>query len=51
MRYIKPGRSKMRIEESAAKNQGRIDSGRDVVLGVKNIGWTRTTGTKATEKD
>ena len=34
MRYIKSGRAKMRIEESAAKKQGRIDSGRDVVVGA-----------------
>ena len=34
MRYIESGRDKTRIEESAAKKQGRIDLGRDVVVGV-----------------
>ena len=34
MRYIKSVITKMRIEESAAKKQRRIDSGRDVVVGV-----------------
>ena len=34
MRYIKFGRAKMSIKESAAKKQGRINSGRDVVVGV-----------------
>ena len=32
--YIESGRSNMRIEESAAKKQGRINSRRDVVVGV-----------------
>ena len=35
MRYIEYGRAKMRIDESAAKNQERINSGRDVLVGVK----------------
>ena len=34
MRYIESGRAKMRIKESVAKNQERIDLGRDVVVGV-----------------
>ena len=51
MRYIESGRAKMRIEESTAKNQGRIDLGRDVVAVVKNIGSTRTTGTTVTETE
>ena len=34
MRYIKSGRAKMRIDESTAKKQGRIYSGRDIVVGV-----------------
>ena len=34
MRYIKSGSDTMSIEEYAAKKQGRIDSGRDVVVGV-----------------
>ena len=34
MRCIEYGRAKMRIKEYVAKNQGRIDSGRDVVVGV-----------------
>ena len=34
MRYIESGRVKMSIEEYAAKKQGRIDLGRDVVVGV-----------------
>ena len=33
MRYIEYGRAKMKIEESAAKEQGGIDLGRDVVVG------------------
>ena len=35
MRYIESGRSKIRVKESAVKKQGRIYSGRDVVVGVK----------------
>ena len=35
MRYIEYGRAKMRIDESAAKKQERINSGRDVLVGVK----------------
>ena len=35
MRYIKSGRDNINIEESVAKNQGRIYLGRDVVMGVK----------------
>ena len=34
LRYIKTGMAKIGIEESAAKKQGSIDSGRDVVVGV-----------------
>ena len=37
MGYIKSGRSKKRIEESAANNQGMIDSGRNVVVGVNKF--------------
>ena len=33
MRYIKFGRAKMSIKESAAKKKGRIDSRRDIVVG------------------
>ena len=36
MRYIKSSRAKMRINESTAKKQGRIDLGKDVVVGVNN---------------
>ncbi len=32
--YIGSGLAKLRIEESATKKQGRIDSGEDVVVGV-----------------
>jgi methylmalonyl-CoA mutase len=32
--YIASGMAKMRIEESATRKQGRIDSGQDVVVGV-----------------
>ena len=35
IRHNRFGRVKMRIEESAAKKQERIDSGRDIVVGVK----------------
>ena len=35
MRYIESGRVEMSIEEYAAKNQGRIDSGRAIVVGVR----------------
>ena len=34
MRYTESGRSKMRIEEYAAKKHERIDLGRDVVVGI-----------------
>ena len=34
MRCIKSGRSKMMIRESEAKKQGRIASGRYVVMGI-----------------
>lgn len=33
-KYIASGRAKLRIEESATKKQGRIDSGIDTVVGV-----------------
>jgi len=32
--YINSGMAKLRIEESATKKQGRIDSGKDVIVGV-----------------
>ncbi|KAL7549394.1 hypothetical protein ACHAWF_012663, partial [Thalassiosira exigua] len=32
--YINSGMAKLRIEESATRKQGRIDSGRDVIVGV-----------------
>jgi methylmalonyl-CoA mutase len=32
--YINSGMAKLRIEESATKKQGRIDSGQDVIVGV-----------------
>lgn len=32
--YIDSGAAKLRIEESATKKQGRIDSGQDIVVGV-----------------
>lgn len=32
--YIESGSAKLRIEESATKKQGRIDSGQDIVVGV-----------------
>lgn len=32
--YINSGTAKLMIEESAAKKQGRVDSGKDVVVGV-----------------
>ena len=32
--YINTGMAKLRIEESATKKQGRIDSGQDVIVGV-----------------
>lgn len=32
--YIESGKAKLRIEESATKKQGRIDSSQDVVVGV-----------------
>ena len=32
--YINSGMAKLRIEESATKKQGRIDSGRDIIVGV-----------------
>ena len=32
--YINSGMAKMRIEDSATRKQGRIDSGRDVIVGV-----------------
>ena len=32
--YIQSGKAKLRIEESATRKQGRIDSGQDVVVGV-----------------
>jgi methylmalonyl-CoA mutase len=32
--YIESGTAKLRIEESATKKQGRIDSGQDIVVGV-----------------
>ena len=32
--YISSGMAKLRIEESATKKQGRIDSGKEVVVGV-----------------
>ena len=35
-RPLKPEYSKMRIEEAAARTQARIDSGRQVVVGVNN---------------
>lgn len=33
-KYIESGLAKLRVEESATKKQGRIDSGEDVVVGV-----------------
>ena len=41
MSYIKSGRSKIRIEEYAAKKQGIIDLGRNIVAGVKTDTETR----------
>ena len=35
MRNIESGGAKMRIKESVEKKKGRIDSGRDVLVGVK----------------
>ena len=32
--YINSGMAKLRIEESATKKQGRIDSGQDIIVGV-----------------
>lgn len=32
--YINSGMAKLRIEESATRKQGRIDSGQDVIVGV-----------------
>lgn len=32
--YINTGMAKLRIEESATKKQGRIDSGQDIIVGV-----------------
>ena len=32
--YIESGTAKLRIEESATKKQGRIDSGHDIIVGV-----------------
>ena len=37
---IEAGIPKMRIEESAAKKQARIDSGREIVIGVNKFGPT-----------
>lgn len=34
IQYINSGTAKLRVEESATRKQGRIDSGRDVVVGV-----------------
>ena len=42
MRCIESGRARMRIEESMAKNQGSIDLGMDVVVGVRGGGARRT---------
>jgi methylmalonyl-CoA mutase len=36
-KYIASGAAKLRIEESATKKQGRIDSGRDVLVGVNKF--------------
>ena len=33
-KYINSGAAKLRIEESATKKQGRIDSGQEVIVGV-----------------
>ena len=43
-RYIASGRAKLRIEESATKKQARIDSGRDVVVGVNKYRVEHTDG-------
>eukprot|EP00611_Tribonema_gayanum_P005667 TRINITY_DN1487_c1_g2_i1.p2 TRINITY_DN1487_c1_g2~~TRINITY_DN1487_c1_g2_i1.p2 ORF type:complete len:353 (-),score=125.25 TRINITY_DN1487_c1_g2_i1:213-1271(-) len=33
-KYIESGRAKLRIEEAATRKQGRIDSGKEVIVGV-----------------
>jgi len=36
-KFIESGMAKLRIEESATKKQGRIDSGREVIVGVNKF--------------
>ena len=38
MSYIESGRAKMRIQESVAKEQGRVDLERGVLVGVRGGG-------------
>ena len=40
-RAIESGMPKMKIEESAARAQARIDQGKDVIVGVNNTGLTK----------
>jgi methylmalonyl-CoA mutase N-terminal domain/subunit len=40
--YIESGRAKLRIEESATLKQGRIDSGKEVIVGVNKYRLVRT---------
>ena len=35
--FIQNGHAKLMLEESAARKQGRVDSGKDVVCGVNKV--------------
>jgi methylmalonyl-CoA mutase len=48
---IETGLPKMRIEEAAARKQARIDSGRDVIVGVNKYKTTETTDIELLEVD
>jgi methylmalonyl-CoA mutase len=48
---IETGLPKMRIEEAAARKQARIDSGRDVIVGVNKYRTTETTDIELLEVD
>lgn len=48
---IETGVPKMRIEEAAAKKQARIDSGKDIIVGVNQYRVARTEDLKTREVD
>ncbi|WP_448528688.1 methylmalonyl-CoA mutase [Raineya sp.] len=48
---IETGLPKMRIEEAAAKKQARIDSGKEIVVGVNAFEWEKETDIEVLEID